>query len=156
MTQEQVDSRRETMKHIQKVMFALTDIVMALLNRANRHDQSKLEDPEVEVFDEFTPKLAGSTYGSTEYAALLKGMKPALDHHYAINRHHPEYHDGVIANMTLVDVVEMLCDWYAATKRHDDGDILKSIDINQKRFGFSDELAMIFRNTAEGMGWVDA
>jgi len=38
-----------------------------------------------------TPKLAGSTYGSEEYKAFLGQMKPALDHHYAVNDHHPEH-----------------------------------------------------------------
>ena len=31
------------------------------------------------------------TYGSDEYKACLTEMKPALDHHYAANRHHPEH-----------------------------------------------------------------
>jgi hypothetical protein len=44
-------------------------------------------------------------------------------------------------------VVEMLCDWLAATKRHADGDIRKSIAFNQKRFGYTDELKSIFLNT---------
>lgn len=49
--------------------------------------------------------------------------------------------------MNLVDIIEMLCDWKAATLRHADGDIYKSIEINQKRFGYSDELKSIFINT---------
>jgi hypothetical protein len=42
----------------------------------------------------------------------------------------------------------MFCDWKAATLRHKDGDIIKSIEQNQKRFGYSDELKAIFLNTA--------
>lgn len=49
--------------------------------------------------------------------------------------------------MNLVDLIEMLCDWVAATKRHEDGDILKSLEINQKRFGYSDEFKNILKNT---------
>jgi hypothetical protein len=41
----------------------------------------------------------------------------------------------------------MLCDWKAATLRHDDGDIRRSIEINQERFGYSDELKQILINT---------
>lgn len=156
MAEEKVDSRRETLKHIQQVMYGITDIVVALLNRANKHDQSKLEDPEVDVFEEYTAKLAGCTYGSPQYQRFLDAMRPALEHHYAVNRHHPEYHHNGFLDMTLVDVVEMLCDWYAATKRHDDGDIRKSIAINQERFGYSDDVAQLFLNTAKAMGWTDA
>ena len=52
-----------------------------------------------------------------------------------------------ISQMNLIDIVEMLCDWLAATKRHDDGDIMKSIEINEKRFRYSGELKQILINT---------
>lgn len=50
--------------------------------------------------------------------------------------------------MDLLDIIEMFVDWLAATKRHNDGDIYRSIQINRKRFGLPDELAQIFINTA--------
>ena len=53
-----------------------------------------------------------------------------------------------ITSDTLIDVIEMFCDWKASVLRHKDGDIMKSININQKRFKFSDELRQIFINTA--------
>ena len=74
-------------------------------------------------------------------------MKPTLDHHYKFNQHHPEYFDKGIQGMNLLDIVEMLCDWKSATERHDDGNIFKSIEINQKRFGYSDELKQILLKT---------
>ena len=43
----------------------------------------------------------------------------------------------------------MFCDWYAATMRHADGDIMKSIDINEERYGINPQLSQIFRNTVE-------
>jgi hypothetical protein len=52
-----------------------------------------------------------------------------------------------IQGMNLVDLVEMICDWKAATLRHENGDIFKSIEMNQNRFGYSDELKQIFINT---------
>lgn len=54
-----------------------------------------------------------------------------------------------VNKMNLVDIVEMFCDWYASCKRHDNGDIYKSIDINKKRFLISNELCDIFENTAK-------
>jgi len=128
-----------------------------LMRRADIHDSSKLEDPELSTFVEFTPKLATSTYGSDEYKQCLKEMKPALAHHYENNRHHPEHFqneaDATSQNssvncMTLVDVIEMFCDWKAATMRHNDGDIFKSLEINKKRFGLSEQLVSIMNNTA--------
>lgn len=142
-----VDSRIETYRHIQTVQGLLLKMVAHLLKRSEKHDQSKLVSPEVEVFDEFTPKLRETTYGSEEYKAFLAEMKPALEHHYAHNSHHPEHHTDGVRGMSLLDVVEMLCDWKAATLRHHDGDIRKSIEMNQKRFGYSDELRQILLNT---------
>jgi hypothetical protein len=49
--------------------------------------------------------------------------------------------------MTLVDVMEMLVDWKAASERHDDGDIERSLEINEDRFGLSPQLVAILYNT---------
>ena len=38
--------------------------------------------------------------------------------------------------MTLLDMLEMLCDWRAASLRHADGDIYQSLVINRARFGY--------------------
>jgi hypothetical protein len=143
-----VDSAEATKKHIGRVRELLWAVRDNLGGRSAAHDASKLESPEKEVFDEFTPKLAASAYGSEEYWGLLAAMKPALDHHYARNSHHPEHYPDGIKGMSLLDVIEMLCDWKAASERHGGGCILRSIEINQKRFGYSDELKAILLNTA--------
>jgi hypothetical protein len=141
------DSRPDTYKHIQTVQNFLRYVINDFVNRSLWHDQSKLVSPEVEVFDEYTPLLATSTYGSDEYKGFLTGMKVGLDHHYAANTHHPEHYPDGIQGMNLLDVLEMLCDWKAATMRHNNGDIRKSIEINQQRFGYSDELKTLLLNT---------
>lgn len=143
----------DTLRHIARVRHLIGEVDANLLMRAAVHDASKLESPEVEVFDEFTPRLKASTYGSEEYRGFLAAMKPALDHHYAHNPHHPEHHADGIRGMSLLDLVEMLCDWKAATERHADGCILKSIEINQRRFGYSDELKRVLLNTARELGY---
>ena len=149
LTQEEKATNFETMLHIQQVQTLLLRCCAELHDRCMSHDQSKLGPPEVNTFVEFTPKLRGSTYGSDEYNGFLAAMKPALDNHYANNRHHPEHFEKGMLGMNLIDLLEMLCDWFAATKRHADGDLYKSIDLNAKRFGYSDELRQIFVNTAD-------
>jgi hypothetical protein len=52
-----------------------------------------------------------------------------------------------INNMNLFDILEMFVDWVAATQRHDDGDINKSIEHNTERFALSPQLVSIFENT---------
>ncbi len=144
------DSRSDTFMHSQRVGELMVQIVKELLDRSTCHDRSKTQPPEVEVFDEFTPKLKGSTYGSGEYKGFLTAMGEGLRHHYAANRHHPEHFAGGVNDMTLVDLVEMLADWKAATERHDDGSLARSLDINRERFGLSDQLAGILENTVRG------
>lgn len=41
-----------------------------------------------------------------------------------------------------------MCDWKAASMRHEDGDIRKSIEKNTKRFNLSPQLVNILKNTA--------
>jgi len=147
-TQEPYDSRRDTLDHIEMVSGVLNKFCTMMFDRANCHDQSKLEEPEKSGFDEFTPKLRAMTYGSTEYQQSLKDLQPILAHHYAANRHHPEHFDDGISGMNLIDLNEMFADWYSAVKRHADGDIMKSIEINRKRFNIDEQLVRIFQNTA--------
>lgn len=139
----------DTIKHIENVRKFIKLITDKLTIRAINHDKPKLESPELEIFTEFTPKLAASTYGSPEYSEFLKEMHPALEHHYSNCRHHPEHFSKGINDMNLVDIVEMLCDWKAASMRHNDGNLLKSIEINASRFGCDDQLKQIFVNTAK-------
>lgn len=142
-------SEKETQEHIGEVAANLSLIIILLQNRSDTHDASKLKEPEASVFEAVTHKLKGLTYGSEEYFEQLKEMKSALDHHYANNRHHPEHFENGIRGMNIIDLVEMFCDWVAATKRHVDGDIGRSIEINKKRFGYSDDIAAILHNTAD-------
>ena len=139
--------REETIKHIDTVRRAIDIVIKELEIRKDLHDKTKLEEPEFTTFLIYTEKLKGSTYGSTEYNQFLKDMKPALDHHYANNRHHPEHFTNGIDGMNLIDIIELFCDWKSATLRHDDGDINKSIELNKKRFQLSDQLESIFKNT---------
>ena len=148
------DSRPDTYAHIATVREYMLRVIRYLMVRAHDHDLSKLQEPELSVFNEFTPKLKTSTYGSAEYNGFRVAMGEALDHHYKVNDHHPEHFKYGIADMDLLQVTEMLCDWKAATERHDDGDLRKSIEINAERFGYGDEMKGLLMNTAENLGWV--
>jgi hypothetical protein len=141
----------ETLKHIRRVQEVLSTFATELLVRGNKHDTSKLEEPELSLFSENTAKLQKLQYGSAEYQESLAALGPALAHHYARNRHHPEHHKNGINDMTLQDLIEMFCDWKAASERHNNGNILKSIEINGERFKMSEQLIKIFENTAREM-----
>lgn len=147
LTQENKATNYDTMRHIEKVRNYLNFVVIELLKRGEQHDQSKMESPEVELFTEYTSKLAETTFGSEEYNKYKSEMNVALEHHYANNRHHPEHHKNGVNDMTLIDLIEMLIDWKASSERHNDGNIRKSLEINAKRFGMESQLTKIFENT---------
>lgn len=131
MTEKELnDSKEETKQHITRVQTLLEAFAYMLECRGKVHDQSKLLSPEAGMFAEFGPKLKASTYGSKEYEEMRELMGPALRHHYANNRHHPEFHENGIDGMNLVDIIEMFMDWKAGSERHDTGDIYKSIKVN--------------------------
>lgn len=147
------DSKTDTLLHIKRVSELLNEASIELIRRANVHDNSKLESPEKEAFDEFTPKLANCTYGSDEYKDFLKGLKVALDHHYKNNSHHPEHYENGVYGFDLFDLIEMFFDQKAASERHKDGNIYRSIEINKDRFNLSDQICNIFKNTADRLGY---
>lgn len=143
------DSKADTLLHIKRVNELLGKASTELIKRGAVHDNSKLESPEKEMFDEYTPKLKHSTYGSDEYKDFLKELKVALDHHYKNNSHHPEHYENGVDGFDLFDLIEMFFDWKAASERHADGNIFKSIEINTKRFNLSSQIRNIFINTAK-------
>lgn len=141
------DSSAETLKHIRRVNELLIDASCEILSRAKKHDQSKLEEPEKSTFDEVTPLLKDLKFGSEEYTEATKKIKPALDHHYSVNTHHPQHYENGINGMNLFDIVEMFFDWMAAGERTKDGNIIYSIAVNSERFGISKQLRKILENT---------
>lgn len=145
---DEVAALAETKTHIIRVNELMADVTHRLCLRAVNHDRSKLFDPELQLFAEYTPMLGNATYGSDEYKQFLVGLKPALDHHYANNSHHPEHHENGIRGMSLLDLMEMICDWKASSERSKGGDLFKSLKLNAERFNISDDLLQILLNTA--------
>jgi hypothetical protein len=147
------DSSVDTLLHIKRVSELLTQACVELIERANKHDDSKLLSPEKELFDELTPRLKGLTYNSPEYKESLAELQVALKHHYAHNSHHPQHYANGVDGMNLFDILEMFFDWKAASERHNDGNINLSISENRERFKLSDQLTNIFKNTVQYLGW---
>jgi hypothetical protein len=140
------DSRAATLKHIHLVRDRIETFVAALLARGRVHDASKFSDAEKPTFDAVMPLLRGIAYGSPEYEALVEQAKPALEHHYRANSHHPEhYGDAGLSGMDLFDVVEMVCDWMASAARKPDDGV--KLEYNVRQLGIEPQLASIIANT---------
>jgi hypothetical protein len=141
------DSRIDTYQHIHLVGCNIHTMIAELLRRIEEHDQSKLVEPELSAFNDIVPNnLAIAEYGTEQYYSALRAQKEAIEHHYALNPHHPEHYEAGIAGMNLIDLLEMICDWQSAAQRKGNK-ARDSMDHNQTRFGFSDELKAILLNT---------
>jgi hypothetical protein len=150
------DSTVDSKEHIAKVAANLQMVMFNLSHRSIVHDSSKLESPEKEAFDVLTPRLKELKYGSEEYRASLREMKPALEHHYQHNSHHPEHWPNGILDMSLMDILEMLADWKAAGERHEPPNtIIKSIAYNAERFEIPPFLIQILYNTVRELAWIN-
>ena len=149
------NSTADTNEHVDKVRQRMREVGARLDMRAAWHDASKYEEPEKSAYDALMDFKASHemVYGSPEYAEGLKILGPALDHHYAHNSHHPQHYENGVAGMSLLDLIEMLCDWKAAGERYKDGNITQSLALVRERFALSDQLFAILENTVKEMGW---
>jgi hypothetical protein len=126
----------------------LNNVIGEFWCRYQGHDKSKLEEPEFSIFDKHFSNLSKHEYGSSGYLDQMKLVQEATAHHYSVTRHHPESFHAGVNGMSLIDLIEMLCDWLAATSYGPNGNIQKSIEFNTQRFGLSDQMVCVFKNTA--------
>lgn len=146
-------SRNETNEHIRKVQARIAEVQSNLHERAQQHDLSKLSSPEVEGYAVLQGQLATIEYGSPEYRAALDEARRTIQHHYQVNDHHPEHYSNGVAGMSLMALIEMVCDWKAASERVKSGSIGQSLQVNENRFGLDPQLASIIRATIAELGW---
>lgn len=112
-----------------------------LQRRSAVHDLSKLKDDEFHGFSRINAAARINKFGSPEYQAGIDAERNVVDLHYLRNSHHPErpkllgqaaeeqrglpddatYWEAHQAGaMTFLDIIEMVCDWYAAWKGYGD------------------------------------
>lgn len=88
-----------------------SDVHSELIQAIWDHDLSKLDVSEFPVY----LKLSEGLLSHDEVKAVLRDT---LRHHYQNNSHHPEFHEGGINSMGLVDLSEMVIDWAASRTQY--------------------------------------
>ena len=138
----------ERLKQHKKGVKNYLEIISMLLNsRALTHDNSKSSNEEYKYY-----KMANSVNRNNfkTYEEYLDFIKPTLNkglkHHYENNRHHPEYFDNGIEDMTLIDVLEMIADWYISIKQNGK-ELDNEIKYNFDKYNVSEQLRKIIMNT---------
>jgi Family of unknown function (DUF5662) len=168
-----VETKTDTERHIERVNFYLNQIIADLQERGVVHDASKLVEPEVSGFDKIAVERTNVKHGTPEYSAMMESIQPIINHHYLVNDHHPEHfattlnEDSTLkelldetktglplAAMDLRQVMEMLCDWKAASERGQQSPFLEGMEeVSKERFGIEPQLFSILKNTVRAMGW---
>ena len=143
---EQIDTEEYIKGHISRVRKHMNTFVQLLLKRAINHDKSKLEEPELSWWKEMD-KEPRYPYGSEEYKQKIKRWDKVFKHHYKYNRHHPEHYEYGVSEMTLVDIVEMMCDWLGYKDTIAISEALKVCDEQMKRYNIPDGIRQIIFNT---------
>lgn len=143
-----------TQAHIKRVATLLGEVNSELHFRALYHDASKFDPIEAGPLQEMQDLIeqeGPAPYGSEEYKRRTDLLGPMLAHHYANNSHHPEHYASGIAGMTILDVVEMLCDWKAASDRG--GESVINLTYSAEKYGIEPMLLSIMKNTCRHKGW---
>ena len=107
---------------------------LELAKRASVHDHSKLCMDEIKQF----VQMPIEKKGKKPNGRLTKEQRKLIEMHWSRNRHHPEFHKDY-HDMSEIDVLEMVCDWYARACQFesDFGEFVNTIP--QERFGFEGE-----------------
>jgi hypothetical protein len=123
--------------------------VSDLQERAMVHDDSKFGADEFPIYASMMDEFAANPFGTTGYFRAKDAIKDATARHFKANRHHPEHFENGVDGMTLVDILEMLADWKAATLNHPEkpGCMIRSLDYGVKKYHISPQLATILLNT---------
>lgn len=124
------------LKHKSYVMFFLFKIMWALFKRGLKHDLSKFSREEFEYVYILSTKGVGVKFGSKEYYDLVDCVLPAKEAHARRNQHHAEYYGNCIDKMSVLDKIEMMADWLAASRRSG-SKIMNSLEINTAKYKIS-------------------
>jgi len=149
MTFDELEEFSKIYHHKFIVLKYLSEIIRDLVTRAETHDDSKFTEEEFQKYVQIKKDFKEVEFGSPEYDALRAKHAGSFDIHYKNNRHHPEHFQNGIEDMTLVDLIELLVDWKAASMRNKEGgNIDKSIQISAERYKINPQLIKILENTA--------
>lgn len=143
---EQINTEEYIKGHITRVRKHIATFVQLLIKRSLNHDNSKLQEPELTWWTEMD-KEPRFPYGSKEYKEKMKRCEKVFKHHYSYNRHHPEFYEKGVNDMTLVDIVEMMCDWLGYKQTISITEALNVCDEQMKRYNISNELRQVIFNT---------
>lgn len=146
----------DTRKHQQAVQSIMIAVAQKIIQRAVVHDASKLESPEREYYIDpvYTLTTEEVAYDSDRYKELVARMDKGWEHHRYTNDHHPEFFEPYavqtlndpVKAMDMFALIEMLCDWIAASQRKNNKPVL-ALAAMLKKYHVEEQLEAVLRNT---------
>jgi hypothetical protein len=106
MSSDEAKAVAGILSHQQCVRSSLGELASELVRRGYVHDRSKLSEDELPGYV--------LLYGGEKNAQT----RDAINRHYSCNSHHPEHYADASRDMTWLDIVEMVCDWKAASESY--------------------------------------
>lgn len=125
------------LRHQALVRKYLLNLAHQLQQRALLHDLSKFQLDEFAGIVEINQVAREHRIDSPEYKASIQAEAVKL--HWSRNPHHPEFYPGGIKDMSLLDLVEMVIDWRAASETYGRTSFSESLRIQRERFMMTDE-----------------
>lgn len=114
-----------------------------LMSRADVHDLSKFSPDELGGMIAIDRIADEKGLNSPEYMAALSG--PAIQLHHSRHSHHPEYHQNGIRSMSLLDLIEMVCDWKAANQLRGHPEWNESVNMMTERLNLPGEYLLLIQ-----------
>ena len=148
MNSEEIRVVQSIYEHQQKVGAVMLKVINELIDRALKHDDSKfttqqIRDNLVTLPDKWKLQQQGHDYHSPEQKEHRRRFAQEIHRHRSAHPHHPEHFPNGVNDMNLIDLIEMLCDWYASAP-----DIDQSICENSCDYKIDPHITQILKNTA--------
>lgn len=119
---------------------------LVLMDRGEKHDNSKLQEPEFSYWCKMDEEPR-YRYGTKEYKDKIERYRPLFEIHWKANRHHPEYFNYHFDDVDLIDLIEMLCDWLSYRDKLSYTEASDLVHQQCQRYGFSEEKEFLLLNT---------
>lgn len=134
-------------RHIMTVQSLVRRLAYQLMLRADTHDLSKFAPDEFGGMIEIDRIADEQGLNSPAYMEALSGG--AIQLHQSRHPHHPEYHSRGIEDMSLLDIVEMVCDWKAANQLRGHPAWGESVQMMADRLNLSSEYLFLINLIAK-------
>lgn len=114
-----------------------TEKAIQILKRGVDHDNSKFNYIEFKKLASILNSRKCFTNASEQ---LTDVEMEAIKYHWSHNKHHPEYYYDKEEDMSELDIIEMVCDWFARSLQYNT-DFIPFIKERQKnRFKFNEKM----------------